>query len=125
MSSLEENRKPKEYMSANRDTTNHIHTFVTMASIADRHQHTLIGTTGPAIYSGNSHTHRICIRTTFDPKHRNAHWHLVEDTTGPAIDVPCEEHTHHFNGETSHDLGHHHCYNSVTDTSPDNDCEEE
>jgi hypothetical protein len=39
--------------------------------------------------------------------------------TGPAVDTPCGEHTHFVGGETSHDLGHHHSFHSVTDTSPE------
>ncbi|MDF2569723.1 MAG: YmaF family protein [Sporomusa sp.] len=108
------------------ENTNHNHAFITIADVARDHQHGILGTSGPAIYSDHSHVHRIYVRTTSDPKGGPIHWHLVDVTTGPAIEVSGDEHTHQFCGETSLVLGHDHCFNSTTDTAPDQkvyDCE--
>jgi len=116
----EDRGKPK------RDSMNHVHLLITMADVANDHQHVIVGTTGPAMLRGNSHVHAIRIRTSFDPKEGNTHWHIAEDVTGPAIEGPCGEHTHFFKGETTCDAGHEHCYCGATDTSNDNDyCEDD
>ncbi|MDF2636721.1 MAG: YmaF [Pelosinus sp.] len=101
------------------ENTNHNHAFITIADVARGHQHGILGTTGPAIYSGDSHVHRIFVKTTTDPKGGPLHWHFVDVTTGPAIDLAGGEHTHQFCGETSVVLGHDHRFNSVTDAAPD------
>jgi len=125
--STEEERKHKKGspVSPGRDSLNHNHAFITMANVADNHQHVIVGTTGPGIYSGNTHVHRICIRTSFDPKGNTPHWHLVDDMTGPAIEVPGGEHTHYFSGQTSYDDGHRHNFSGVTDSSPENNYDDD
>ena len=113
-------------MTPNKDSTNHVHLFITMADVSNDHQHVIVGTTGPAIESGRSHVHQIQVRTSFDPKGDSSHWHIARDTTGPATSLPNNQHTHYFSGETSYDLEHKHCFSSVTDISPDNEyCETE
>jgi hypothetical protein len=118
----EEERKGNSLMSQ-RDSMNHNHIFITMADVSDGHQHVLIGTSGTAIYSGDTHVHRIRIKTSFDPKSGGGHWHFVDIRTGPAIDVPKGEHTHYFCGQTSQDNGHRHSFRSVIDTAPDSECD--
>lgn len=113
------------YTEPARDATNHVHVFQTMADVADAHQHLIVTTTGPAIERRHGHIHRICVRTSFDPKCEAPHWHQVDVVTGPAVDTPCGEHTHFVGGKTSHDLGHHHSFHSVTATTPDTAYDEE
>ncbi|CUH97708.1 hypothetical protein P22_3843 [Propionispora sp. 2/2-37] len=115
----EEERQP--YTEPAHDDIKHNHAFITIADVARDHQHGILGTTGPAIYIRDSHIHRIHVRTTSDPKGGPVHWHVVEETTGPAIELSGEEHTHQFCGKTSVDLGHKHEFNSTTDTAPDQD----
>ncbi|WP_072031796.1 YmaF family protein [Acetonema longum] len=103
----------------------HVHLTQTMADVACEHQHLITGTSGTPIRKGRSHVHRICFRTSYDPKGGECHWHMVDVMTGPAIDIGgCDEHTHCFAGKTSYDVGHCHDFCSVTDASPEC-CEEE
>lgn len=113
----QEDRTP--HVKPSYDTVKHNHAFISIADVARDHQHGILGTSSPAIYSQDSHVHRIYVKTTSDPKSGPVHWHVVEETTGPALRLPGNEHTHHFCGETSLDLGHKHRFNSTTDTSPD------
>ncbi len=122
--SNEEERKPVQTAPA-RDSMNHNHAFMTLVDVAHDHQHILAGTTRPAMSADGSHVHRIYIRTSFSPIKHKPHWHLVDVITGPSIDVAGGEHTHQFDGETSHDVGHRHCFNSVTDVSPDTTCDDD
>ena len=122
---FEEDRKKKKGGPTvpERDSRNHNHTFLAPTDIARNHQHTIVGTTSPAIVSGNSHVHRILVRTSYDPKDDDAHWHMIDVTTGTAIEVPGDEHTHYFDGETSYDLGHRHCFDNITASiTNDEDC---
>jgi len=125
---MDDNRKhshaPEEQR---RNVLNHVHTFITMANVADHHQHILIGTTGPALEKRDSHVHRILIRTSFDPKTKAPHWHEVNVLTGPSLETPDGQHTHFYAGETSRDLNHCHTFGSVVDASPDtdDDCEDD
>jgi hypothetical protein len=98
--------------------TDHNHAFLTIADVAREHQHGIVGTTGPAIYHADSHFHRICVKTTYDPKGGTTHWHEVDIKTGPALELRNGEHTHAYCGQTSVELGHCHTFSSVTDTSP-------
>lgn len=125
--SNEEERKPDKHsqMSAARDSMNHNHAFLTLVDVGHDHQHILVGTTRPAMYTDGSHVHRIYARTSFSPKGEGPHWHLVDIVTCPSIDLPGGEHTHQFAGQTSYDLGHKHCFDSVTDTAPDTECDED
>lgn len=107
------------------DVMNHDHVFNTMADVAHHHQHLIIGTTSPAIPRNKTHVHRICVRTSFDPKGNDPHWHQVDIMTGPAFDTPNGEHTHYYCGSTSFDLDHCHSFSSVTDTSPEEEAQEE
>jgi len=102
-----------------KESTVHNHAFITIAGVARDHQHGILGTTGPAIYTDDSHVHRIYVRTTTDPKGGPLHWHPVDVTTGPALNLPRGEHTHQFCGETSAVLGHDHRFNSSTDAAPE------
>lgn len=103
----------------------HVHLVQTMADVADDHQHLISGASGPPIPKGRSHVHRICLRTSYDPKGGTSHWHMVDVMTGPEIEIDCDEHTHAFCGETSFDAGHCHDFCSVTDASPEEMCYEE
>lgn len=104
----------------------HVHLLQTMADVADEHQHLIVGTSGPPIAKGRSHVHRVCLKTSYDPKEGPSHWHMVDVMTGPALEVDCcDEHTHSFNGQTSFDVGHCHDFCSVTDASPEEMCYEE
>lgn len=93
----------------------HVHMFLTMADIADGHQHAIVGTTGPEIKKGQTHVHCIRIRTSYD----DGHWHEVDIMTGPSIEISEEKHTHCMGGETSCNNGHLHEFLTVTDASPD------
>lgn len=124
MSESTRHKGQKKYMSK-RDSFNHVHLLLTMANVADEHQHVIVGTTGPAMETEDTHVHVICIRTSFDPKCDNPHWHIVDEMTGPAIELPGGEHTHFFRGATTYVDGHKHCFSSVTDASPDSDGYEE
>ncbi|WP_169717779.1 hypothetical protein SPSIL_018410 [Sporomusa silvacetica DSM 10669] len=115
----EETQRQHYYVEPTYESIQHNHAFITIADVARDHQHGILGTTGPAIYSGHSHSHRICVLTTSDPKGGPIHWHVVDVVTGPAIEVAGDEHTHQFCGETSCVLGHAHSFNSTTDTAPD------
>lgn len=102
---------------AGHNVMSHVHMFLTNAEVADGHQHVIVGTTGPEIPSKGSHIHKICLRTSFDPKGCEFHWHKVNVMTGPTLDTPDGKHTHFYCGETSCDLGHSHAFSSLTDTS--------
>ena len=115
----EETQRQHYYVEPTCESIEHNHAFITIADVARDHQHGILGTTGPANYSGHSHFHRICVLTTSDPKGGPIHWHVVDVVTGPAIEVAGDEHTHQFCGETSCVLGHTHSFNSTTDTAPD------
>lgn len=115
----EESQRQDYHMMSAKETTEHNHAFITIADVACDHQHGILGTTGPAIYSGRCHIHCIHVLTTSDPKCGPIHWHFVCVETGPAIEVAGDEHTHQFCGATSLVLGHEHCFNSTTDTAPD------
>ncbi len=113
-----EEQRQQHYVVPAYETTDHNHAFITIADVAQDHQHGILGTTGPAIYSGGSHFHAICVLTTSDPKCGPIHWHVADAVTGPAIEVGGGEHTHQFCGETTISLGHAHKFNSMTDTTP-------
>jgi hypothetical protein len=115
----EENQRQNYYIVPAYESTDHNHAFITIADVARNHQHGILGTTSPAIYSGGSHVHSICVLTTSDPKGGPIHWHVVDVVTGPAIEVAGDEHTHQFYGETKITLGHAHRFNSTTVTAPD------
>ena len=102
-----------------RDSLNHVHLLITMTDVARDHQHVVVGTTGPAMPSGNSHIHAICLRTSYDPKVGTPHWHLADEFTGPAVPTPNGEHIHFFCGDTTFDAGHRHCFSGATDASID------
>lgn len=115
----------KSKPSQDRENILHVHAFFTMADVADCHQHGILGVSGPEIEKGRSHVHCIRVYTTFDPREEYPpHWHGVDVMTGPALDLPGGLHTHHFAGETTCDLGHKHCFNSVTDTAPESEDDE-
>lgn len=106
----------------------HVHIFQTLADVAHDHQHLITGISGTPIAKGRSHVHRICVKTSYDPKGGPAHWHNVDIMTGPAVEIDCcDEHTHTFQGETCEVLCHCHEFCSVTDSSIEYgmDCEEE
>ena len=103
----------------------HVHLIQTMADVADEHQHLIAGTSGLPIRKGRSHVHRVCFRTSYDPKEGGSHWHMVDVMTGPAIEIDCDEHTHCFAGETCKAAGHCHDFCTVIDASPEECYEEE
>ncbi len=125
--SLEDDRKKKkgnQTTAPERDSRNHNHTFLALTDVTRSHQHTIVGTTSPAIYANSSHVHKISVRTSYEPRDGASHWHLVDVVTGPPIEVPGDEHIHYFDGETSYDVGHRHCFDNVTAAASDSDCDD-
>lgn len=132
----EEERRPKKNTVSQPvyDPRVHNHMLGTTTEVARNHQHAVVTTSGPAIARNNSHVHRINVLTSFDPKEaESAHWHNFEIVSGPAIELPDDQHTHYYEGRTSVDLGHSHCVSGAMDASPDDyeddddddDCDED
>lgn len=127
----EEDRRPK-YHHGTQPTyapTVHNHLFSTTTYVSRNHQHAIIGASGPAIVRGSSHVHRIATLTSYDPPEESkAHWHNVDITSGPAVDLPDDQHTHYFDGETDTSLRHCHCFfgamNAASYDDNDDDCDD-
>jgi len=88
------------------------------------HNHRIAGVTGAPIKYGKSHVHKIAVYTdTFGD-----HFHVICDTTGPAISLPGGKHIHLVKGTTAIADGHDHDYyfatliQNPTDVPEDKDC---
>lgn len=103
----------------------HVHTFSAITFVADEHQHTITGVTAPARRTGQSHFHRIQVRTSFFSTEETGHWHWVDLMTGPASDAIDGSHIHSCSGITSLDDAHAHSLVSVTGLAPDLDGDSE
>lgn len=129
----EEERRPKKNSVTQPvyDPRVHNHMLGTTTEISRNHQHAVVTTSGPAILRGNSHVHRIDVLTSYDPKEaEGAHWHNFDIISGPAVELPDDQHTHYYDGKTSVDLGHCHCVSGSMDSAPDiddddDDCEDD
>lgn len=94
---------------------NHNHEFESSTDYAKDdegvvHNHRIAGVTGPAIKYGKSHIHKIKEFTdTFGD-----HFHEINDTTGPAIELPRGKHIHLVEGKTTEADGHRHDYYFAT-----------
>ena len=89
----------------------HVHEFLGSTKIAeikeDPHNHRFAGVTGEAIGEGSCHVHKIKTNTDFYENH----FHMVIDTTGPAIPVGNDgRHIHYVKGMTTKEDGHCHEY---------------
>lgn len=97
-----------------RDPQRHVHEFFENVEIAeprqDPHNHHFSGVSGEAIRTDGSHVHMIRTRTDF----YEGHYHTIDDTTGPAIDVGNGRHVHSLAGTTSRDDGHRHNFRMAT-----------
>lgn len=85
----------------------HTHEFLGSTKLAEecdeRHNHRFAGVTGQAIPQGNSHIHKIEVRTDFFD-----HFHKICVFTGPAIFVGDGKHIHLVTGMTNVEDGHRH-----------------
>ena len=43
----------------------HVHGYITEAEVKDEHQHCLMSISAPAIAEGDSHIHRLRVRTSY------------------------------------------------------------
>lgn len=137
MPDQEEDRKPHHHHHQHHqhEMVPHVHTYLTEADVADEHQHLILGVSGPAREKGRSHVHRIHGRTSFISEEGDCecgHWHSVDVMTGMAIDMPCGNHVHYFEGMTSEEDDHCHSFSGVTGLGPcaildieEDECEEE
>ncbi len=92
-------------------TQRHVHEFTGSVTIAREkcekpHNHRFACVSGQAIPTCNGHVHKLEARTDF----YDDHYHLICDTTGPAIYVGCGRHVHLVKGCTSKEDGHVHKY---------------
>ncbi|HWR43009.1 YmaF family protein [Sporomusa sp.] len=118
----EEDRKHKHHHNKPRPSMLHVHTYLTEVDVADDHQHVILGVSGPAQEKGRSHVHRIHGRTSFIVEEGECgHWHTEDVMTGPAIEMPCCNHVHYFQGMTSEDDNHCHSFAGATGLGP-SDC---
>ncbi|WP_084315252.1 YmaF family protein [Clostridium hydrogeniformans] len=78
----------------------HVHEFLGSTKLAeegdDRHNHRFAGVTGEVIPFGNSHVHRIAVRTDFFD-----HFHAICILTGPAVNLNNGKHIHVVTGMTT------------------------
>lgn len=78
----------------------HTHEFLGSTKLAEngdeRHNHRFAGVTGEAIPRGNSHVHKIAVRTDFFD-----HFHKICVFTCPAIPVGNGKHIHLVTGMTT------------------------
>lgn len=120
MPNHEEARKPKHHHQPDeQEIMPHVHTYITEADVADEHQHTIMGVSGPAKEKGSSHIHRIHGRTSFISEEEGlGHWHTEDVMTGPEIEMPDGTHVHYFEGMTSKDDGHCHSFAGATGLGP-------
>lgn len=126
----EEERRPKHNQVSEPvyDPRVHNHMLGTTSEVCRNHQHAIVTTSGPAIPRGNSHVHRINVLTSYCPKEaENAHWHNFDIVSDTAVELPDDQHTHYYEGETSVDLRHSHCISGSMDSAPnesddDDDC---
>lgn len=91
----------------------HVHEFTDNVKIAERddpHNHHFSGISGEAIHCGRSHVHKIWARTDF----YEDHFHLIDETTGPAVDVGGGKHVHFLSGTTNKEEGHRHNFTMAT-----------
>ena len=91
----------------------HVHEFLGSTKLEDEngniHNHRFAGVSGEAIPERKSHIHKIRTRTdVFD------HFHEIEVSTGPAIDVRNGKHVHFVKGETTFNDGHDHDFQFAT-----------
>lgn len=86
----------------------HVHEFLGSTKLPEEdvvpHNHRFAGVTGEAIQKGDSHVHKLETNTDFFV----AHFHEIEETTGPAIPVGDGKHVHFVKGKTSEDANHKH-----------------
>jgi hypothetical protein len=92
----------------------HVHTYIRETDIADEHQHVIMGVSGPMRGEGTSHIHRLRIRTSYV----DGHWHWFDVMSGPAIEIPDDNHVHYYTGNTTVDEGHSHHVEGVTGVAP-------
>lgn len=92
----------------------HVHTYIRETDIADGHQHIVMSVSGPSRGLGPAHIHRLRVRTTFVDEH----WHWFDVMSGPALEVPDNNHIHYYAGETTVDDRHRHQVEGVTGVAP-------
>jgi hypothetical protein len=97
----------------------HVHTFSTITFVADGHQHIVMGTSAPARSAGQSHIHRLRVRTSFFSDDDTGHWHWFDVLSGPAIYTTDGGHVHVYEGVTSVDDRHSHDVANTTAEAPD------
>lgn len=112
---------PERAMFEEREDRNmvHVHIFNTITFVADGHQHIVAGATAPARRTGQSHIHRLRVRTSFNAEDETGHWHWFDVMSGPAIYTADGGHVHAFEGATSVDDGHSHDVANATAQAPD------
>ncbi len=85
----------------------HLYTGVTdVDGIETPHSHSVAGVTSQSIPCGGTHVHRLESNTDFFENH----FHIIRNTTGPAVPVGGGRHVHEVRGVTSFVDGHDHKY---------------
>jgi hypothetical protein len=93
----------------------HVHEYSDNAEIAEGHQHTMRGVTGPAVpLPDGSHYHLMRGLTSY----QELHYHCFCVKTSPAIPVANGLHVHMYRGETTLDHGHIHVFDRATLAAP-------
>lgn len=92
----------------------HVHEFEGSTKLAEegeeRHNHRFAGVSGQAIpLFGGSHKHIVSSNTDFFD-----HFHVINDETGPAIEVGDGKHVHFVKGMTTINDGHFHVFTFAT-----------
>ena len=92
----------------------HVHEFLGSVQLAelreDPHNHRFAGVTDQVIPIPGGHVHKLCTRTDF----YEDHFHLINDTTGPAIPVGDNRHVHFVTGNTNVEEEHFHEFRFAT-----------
>ncbi|MBE3581898.1 MAG: hypothetical protein IMW96_09765 [Thermoanaerobacteraceae bacterium] len=86
------------------DYHKHVHDHSGKTSCALGHAHLHPGVTGLPLPKDGSHIHTLWGITTFDREHTHSYY----ATTGPAINLPGNPHTHYVDFETNEVNGHRH-----------------
>ena len=105
----------EEYSAPISQTQTHTHEFLGSTEIDGptpqlQHNHRFAGVTSSVIPAGNSHVHTLLTNTDFFLNH----FHMVGDTTGPAVEVNGGKHVHFVCGTTTLDAGHTHEFQFAT-----------
>lgn len=125
--SLESSTFSRESNNRDCDENQHVHEFLGSTLSNGRcnqcHSHRFATVSEEAIRSGNSHVHKVTLRTDSI----DGHFHEFCGTSGPAIFVGEGRHVHFLSGCTESSDGHTHTFRAASlindPTDEDDECE--